>query len=264
MTVTELPVLKPSADRKTKFHKNQKNTYGLLPGRAGSCPGATTGPGGCCDKPNGRKTNVCYVFNLMNVYGGVKNILAHNTQVMQNATQEEMVQILDAEFDRFRKVEMKRPKPELYYRIHWAGDIFSEEYAEALSESIQQNSDIRFWCYTRSMFAVPILCNIENLSFYISLDPMNFKEGMDTFLRNKPKSKHLQLCYMGKENNSQARKESAEKALKPYHSDQIMKLAMGETFTPCPVDTGKLKLEMGCAVCMKCVRQYPGAVWFKT
>ena len=40
--MTTETAIKPSSDRKTEFYPGQKNTFGLLPGREGTCPGCTT------------------------------------------------------------------------------------------------------------------------------------------------------------------------------------------------------------------------------
>ena len=262
--------LKPTCDRKTKFWKNQKNTYGLLPGLEGSCPGATTAPGGCWHIKPGRKLPECYVAHTMSAYKGVRNVLEHNTRLLKAASFDEKVRLLNDEFARFRKAEMRRTEAKLVYRIHWSGDIFDMDYANALAKAIQDNPDIEFWNYTRSLFAVPVLCNIENLRLYISLDPVNIQQGTMTYVEHKTTKNHLQVCYMSDIDDFEDHMQRAHNILteenrlresmgyKPKSGDLPRKL------TPCPVDTGKLKLEMGCAVCKRCVKTLPDPVFFKT
>jgi hypothetical protein len=232
-------MIKPTSDRKTRRYPSQKNTFGLLPGRDGTCPGATLGAGGCCDIPVGRKLPVCYVFRNMSAYPGVRAVLAHNTALLRQATSEEQVKLLVAEFTRFQDAELKhatrnKTPPWLYYRLHWSGDFFDQQYAESMVQAIQQFPDTRFWTYTRSLWAVPILTRARNLSTYISLDAVNLKAGLDcyyTWMRADRLAKHhnIEVCYMGKDNDT------------------------GLLLSECPVDSGKLALENGCANCTKCI-----------
>jgi len=270
-------MLKPTCDRKTRSYPTQKNTFGLLPGLEGTCPYATTAPGGCWHIADNKKLPECYVARTMSVFKGVGPALAHNTQLLQHATQWEMVELLDAEFQRFKKTELRRTKKgqttDLRYRLHWAGDIFNETYAQALAQAIQLNSDISFWCYTRSFFAVPILCNIPNLILYLSLDPVNVQAGLITYTDYKTERNNLQICYMNSENDFP---EHVGRALQIAEGrNQIRKMLGGserplqacsiDAMRVCPVDAGKLDLESGCAKCKKCIDP-TGAkpVWFRT
>ena len=243
----------PTHDRKTRARKNQKNTFGLLPGIKGTCPCATVEPGGCWHVREGRKLPECYVAHTMSAYPGVKQVLQHNTALLSAATQDEMVELLHKEFARFRSTEEKHhtknniPLYNPLYRLHWSGDIFNEAYAEALAVAIGINTDIKFWCYTRSFFAIPILSNLPNLNLYLSLDPVNVNTGLKAYIKHKGTTA-LQLCYMNKTNDIQNR-----------HT-----LLTGSDFMACPVDTGKLGLEEGCHTCTMCTRAQPRPVWFAT
>jgi hypothetical protein len=276
--ITEL--LKPTCDSKTRFYKTQKNTYGLLPGGGmhllngvtckGSCPGATTGPGGCWNAPDGRKNKTCYVDNLMKVYKNVGGVLAHNTELMMEADYRGKVELLLAEFERFRKTEARRKKkgntPYLYYRLHWSGDIFDQEYARALKQAMTTNSDIEFWCYTRSFFSVPILCDTPNLNLYLSLDPVNYVEGMATYVEHRHRSPRLAVCYMAKEKDVEQYDEAVKAELERRNltGDKPLDWALNPRYTPCPADTKRLKTEEACKTCGKCIFPGPGNVWFKT
>lgn len=263
-------MLKPSCDRKTKFWKGQKNTFGLLPGLEGTCPGATTAPGGCWHIKPGRKLPECYVASVMNIYKGVYAVLEHNTKLLKLADLAGKVALLNAEFARFRKAELRRKEPRLVYRLHWAGDIFDMEYARALALAINQNPDIEFWNYTRSLFAVPELCNIKNLKLYISTDPVNIQQAMMTFAEYKTNENTLQICYMSKENDFP---EHMERTSKLITAENELRTKLGYTpknsnvplaLKSCPVDTGQLGLENGCSVCKRCFKTLPDPIWFAT
>ena len=231
--------LKLSSDRKVRFYKTQHNSFGTLPGPpeiGGTCPGCTTGIGGCYYSAKKRPT--CYVSSLLDIYSGVRNILTHNTALLRAASLEEKKLIFDTTFNTF-KTKKRNAEPNNNFRLNWSGDIFDKDTAYALGSSIRDNPEINFWTYTRSFNCVPILFDICNLKLYLSLDAVNLKEGLATYNKysrvNNIKS-NVAMCYMGEENYL--------------------------NLTPCPVDTGKLVLEEGCSNCMLCL--HGNAVWFKT
>lgn len=270
--------LKPTGDRKTKFHKNQQNTFGLLPGNNGTCPGCTMEKGGCWYLAPGRRTRTCYVDNLMNVYSGVKGVLQHNTGILKSATQAEMTEILHAEFTRFEAVEDRMAKSsgkdqDLFYRLHWSGDVFSHVYAEALVEAMTKHPRITFWGYTRSFDAVPILLKAKNLILHLSLDQVNLVRGLQCYEDNDgPTLDRLQVCYMAETNNFPYLRNYL---LEIFRTRNALRVAVGLKAKPlewlatmelheCPVDTGKLKTEFGCMNCKACVTRGKRAVWFKS
>lgn len=270
-----IETIKPTGDRKTRFYASQKNTFGLLPGIEGSCPCATTADGGCWSIPAGRKTPNCYVAGTMAAYPGVKGILQHNTSVLMAAGEIDKTCILTEEFSRFSAHELKRKAKglpySLNYRLHWSGDIFNEEYAWALRSSMASYPEITFWCYTRSFFAVPILCNVENLILYLSLDPVNVQAGLSAFNENKTLTNKLQICYMSKINDFASHLPRTKQILdeenklrKLMHEPIRYNWAEKASLRACPVDAGTMALEGGCAKCGGCICAKPRAVWFET
>jgi hypothetical protein len=231
--------LKPTADRKTWAYRGQQNTFGLLPGSpetGGTCPGATYGCAGCQSTPNGRKTPLCYVEKIMRGRKAVANSLAFNTELFKQSMYTEKVLLLMREFNRFWKTEKRRQKTdELWYRLHWSGDIPDPEYAHALREAIEAHPFINFWCYTRSFFSVPILAGLKNLQLYISLDDENKDEGLEVY-RKFSDYENVQVCWMSE--------------------------TCPDGFRPCPVDVGRKDLENACQECKLCLTGKP--VWFKT
>lgn len=251
--------IKPSGDSKVRFRKTQKNTFGLLPGLTGTCPKATVGLGGCSHIQKNKKLPICYVFRLMRVYKNVGPVLEHNTKIIKQANYADKVNILKKEFQRFKTAELKQKTPKLYYRIHWSGDVYDLEYAKALSEAMRAFPEIQFWNYTRTFEVAEYLANnTPNLVQYLSLDPVNFSEGIQVFsgwLKSNPPYDNLTICYMNKVNdfNDRLKKEKESK-------DNLL------NFTPklmgCPVDENIIPIEGGCAACRMCLIGRP--VWFKT
>lgn len=278
-SVSQTGALKPSHDRKVAFRPGQFNNFGLLPGRDGTCPAATEGPGGCSNIPAGRKLKTCYVFALMKCYSGVKGVLEHNTFLMKNATCEEMTALLDNEFTRFEESEARREDPKLAYRLHWSGDVFNQDYADALVAAMGRHPTVQFWTYTRHFWEkipktkrkrtitkiVDTLIKAPNLSLYLSLDPDNILNGLECFYSLRAEHgdiKNLQLCYMAKENDFLAQAE----AVRPEAMNASQWPEVLPTLSPCPVDTGKIPLVGGCAKCQKCIglRQRLMPIWFKS
>ena len=142
------------------------NTFGLPSGKTYSCPGETA----ICSK-------VCYAGKLEKVYKGVKAVLLNNWELLKDADESTMVDLLENMIDEFRKDCEKKNAP-LLFRIHWDGDFFNDKYARAWQYVILNNTDIKFWVYTRVKTAAIILKNIPNLSLYYSADAENIKEAV--------------------------------------------------------------------------------------
>lgn len=142
------------------------NTFGLPSGKTYSCPGETA----ICSK-------VCYAGKLEKVYKGVKAVLLNNWELLKDADEPTMVDLLENMIDEFRKDCEKKNAP-LLFRIHWDGDFFNDKYARAWQYVILNNTDIKFWVYTRVKTAAIILKNIPNLSLYYSADAENIKEAV--------------------------------------------------------------------------------------
>lgn len=132
-----------------------------------SCPGRTS----FCDS--------CYGARSENS-PGVAPLLAHNLQLLtEAATVENMAALLDDLVDTYT-VEADNADvddDDRMFRIHWDGDFYSTDYAEAWCRTIEDHPDVRFWAYTRSFRApvdvVEILVDLPNLALYLSVDTDN-------------------------------------------------------------------------------------------
>ena len=183
------PMLKRSNDRKVTnlVSKNGKtpaiaNTFGLPAGKAFSCPGATS----ICE-------SVCYAGKLEKVYKGVRDVLMHNWNLLKDADEPTMVDLIEDMIADFRK-DCEKKNAKLLFRIHWDGDFFNDTYARAWQYVILQNSDIQFWVYTRVKSAALILDNIANLSLYYSTDDENKDIAHDL----RKTGTKIRLAYLGK------------------------------------------------------------------
>jgi hypothetical protein len=179
-------MLKRSMDRKVTnaVSPNGKtatiaNTFGLPAGKDYSCPGQTE----TCGK-------VCYAGKLEKVYKGVRDVLMHNWELLRNADEPTMVDLLENMIADFRKDCEKKDAPKLF-RIHWDGDFFNDTYTRAWQYVIISNPDIKFWVYTRVATAAEMLKGIENLSLYYSTDKDNKEIAI-----NLNKEKGIKLAYL--------------------------------------------------------------------
>lgn len=201
------------------------NTFGLPSGKAYSCPGAT----GVCE-------SICYAGKLEKVYKGVKNVLLNNWELLKNADVPTMEKLLGEMINEFI-ADCEKRKAEKLFRIHWDGDFFSVDYTNAWRNVILANPSIRFWVYTRSDFAVPLLTGIDNLALYFSTDNDNLE-----LAKSLRKSDGVKLAYLA--NNFAMGKE-------------VMATIVDKSPVPCPENSKKLKLitEKGsaCVTCGQCV-----------
>ena len=182
------PMLKRSNDRKVTnlVTKNGKqsaiaNTFGLPAGKAYSCPGATS----ICE-------SVCYAGKLEKVYKGVRAVLLHNWELLRNADEPTMVDLIENMIIDFKK-DCDKKNAEKLFRIHWDGDFFNDTYTYAWKTVIEKHSDIQFWVYTRVKGAALILKDISNLSLYYSTDDENKEIGHELKV-----NEGIRLAYLGK------------------------------------------------------------------
>lgn len=173
-------MLKRSADRKVtplvritekSWTVKSKNSFGLPAGKKFSCPGATS----VCE-------NICYASKIEKLFPNSRNLLLHNWNLLKDANTVRMALLLDNMIQEFRR-ESEKMGSEKIFRIHWDGDFFSESYAVAWADVIENNPDVHFWVYTRSFVdslnVIPIIAGIDNLSVYLSADSDNYETAKD-------------------------------------------------------------------------------------
>lgn len=145
------------------------NSFGLPSGTAFSCPGATS----FCER-------ICYAGKLEKVYKGVSNILLHNWNLLKDADFDTMVALLSGMIAEF-VAETRKDGGAFDFRIHWDGDFFSRTYAEAWAKVMRDYPEVSFWVYTRSFTGqvqvIDILADVDNLTLYLSADPVNIAEA---------------------------------------------------------------------------------------
>jgi hypothetical protein len=201
------------------------NTFGLPAGKDFACPGATS----VCE-------TICYAGKLEKVFKGVKAALVYNWEQLKDADQETMYGLLKDMIDDFR-ADCEKFNADKKFRIHWDGDFFDEKYTRAWRDVILENTDVQFWVYTRSAFAVPILTGIANLGLYFSADSANIRLAIEL-----KREYGVQLAYLAKTFATGREDLQGETVKSPV---------------PCPENAGKLPLisptGSACVTCGQCV-----------
>lgn len=193
-----MPTLKLSDNSKTKFRRDHKNTFGLtygLPSNGGTCPGATEGKGGCLDVRDGHKRPTCYMAKVTQIYKAVGAVLTHNTDLLMGKTQVEMAGVLRETMEAFVKANEAK-KDALFFRLHYSGDFFSEDYARAWAEVMVQFPQVRFWVYSRSYSYAGFFAQVPNLTFFFSVDPVNYASVLEHY-RTVSHLPNFALAWLG-------------------------------------------------------------------
>jgi hypothetical protein len=218
------------------------NAFGLnfgLPENGGTCPGATSGAGGCLNVRDGLKRETCYMAKITQIYKGVAKNLKFNTDLIQGKSYDEMIPILRATVQEF--VDMNE-EADWCFRLHYSGDFFSTDYARAWAAVIKEFPRVRFWVYTRSFTSkvnvLPYLVDCTNLVIYLSLDPANMQEGLSAYEPFKDRA-NVGLAWLGKSKPAELR------------------------WVTCPETSGILKntkQQGACARCRLCIDRYKSKV----
>ena len=178
-TVTSKPTnyasFKLTNNSKTRFHKDHDNTFSLASGppeHGGTCVNATHGEGGCVGK--------CYDVNLRKLYKKYASAEDYNTALVWDKPFEEQFAIIENSIDKWL---LNGGHKEPYFRIHTGGEFFNMSYTRAWAKAIEKRPEVQFWAYTRSLFAVPLLAELSNLTLMLSCDPVNKDKVLDMYAR---------------------------------------------------------------------------------
>lgn len=158
-------MLKRSNDRKTANlvvggNSKIKNAFGLPAGI--TCPGKTD----YC-------VRICYADKTESFRSAVRALVMHNYEQLLacNDDTKAMIELLESMVADFRR-DCERLAAPKFFRIHWDGDFFSDNYARAWAHVIERNDDVAFWVYTRVESAARIIQK-TGATLYFSGDPDN-------------------------------------------------------------------------------------------
>lgn len=221
-TISRYESFRLTNNSKVRFFDFHNNTFSLKQGppeEGGTCPMATAGKGGCL--------NVCYDKNLRKLYKRYASIEDENTSLVIDAPFQEMYSVIKNTVTKWLlNGGIKAP----YFRIHTGGDFFSEEYARAWAKVIEETPDVRFWAFTRSLFAVPVLAECKNITLMLSCDPVNKDSVLELYEKYK-EYKNVALAWMG---------------------DSFPAEISDRNQLDCPEVTGKMKKMKDIGACARC------------
>lgn len=150
--------LKLSSSSKLTY-KGRNNCFSIDPCR--TCLGKTQA---CVD---------CYAFKGRHVFDSVKNRRINNTDII--------IQSIDnptAIENELYNIVSKNKNP--FFRIHEAGDFFSQIYIDIWNNVIQSIPDKKFWAYTRSFnLDYSKIVNNKNMKLYTSIDRYNYSKAVE-------------------------------------------------------------------------------------
>lgn len=209
---------------KVRFQKEHRNTFSLAQGRpedGGTCVNATP----ACLK-------VCYDANLRKLYKKYAAVEDYNTALVIDGSFKEKFEIIN---NTISKWLLNGGAAEPYFRIHTGGEFFDVSYTKAWRKAIIAYPTVRFWAYTRSLFTVPLLQDLENLTLFLSCDKDNKDKVLAVYDKYKS-NPNIAVAWMGDDKPEN------------FPSDRAVLV--------CPEVTGKTK-KLGftgaCARCRACV-----------
>ena len=264
--------LRRTIDRKTKFYPTNKNTFGLLPGPpevGGTCPRCTRGEGGCwCDS---KGSPVCYAATCCRIYKAAAKILRDNQEVIlgENIVGNLLQMLSDFQRENYRYAVRNKTDPDKfqYFRWHWSGDLCNLRYAEAVVKAIKLTPGLKHWIYTRSFEFAELFKELPNVVVYLSLDPCNWRQGVDTYFRSGLyDNQRFKMCFMAKTKDpvNAVLLELKEHPESYGDADKIKAWADSTRVSTCPVDDHKLSLEYGCSKCRQCISSGNQLLWFRS
>lgn len=221
-TINEYSSFQLTNNSKVRFFDGHNNTFSLTQGppeEGGTCPMATAGEGGCL--------KVCYDKNLRKLYKKYAAVEDANTSKVIDASLDRMYRVIK---NTVLKWLLNGGQSRPYFRIHTGGDFFSENYASAWAKVIEETPEVRFWAFTRSLFAVPILAECKNLTLMLSCDPVNRENMLKVYSAYK-EYPNVAIAWMGSSFPSEV-----------DDRDQL----------DCPEVTGKIKKLKDIGACARC------------
>lgn len=177
-----------------------------------SCPGATQACEGC------------YAIHKRSLFSNVIKRNYSNWLALQ--------EVGDNVQEMANKLLAIIPKSAKNFRIHSAGDFFSQNYIDAWALVIAQKPDIKFWAYTRSFgFGFENIAKLENFVLFASTDSFNVDDA-----------KSFVAKY---------RAFGVRHAYGPWDKND----SLPENTIACPVTSKKLKTEGACESCKLCLNK---------
>lgn len=141
--------------------------------------GTPAGPvdqGGTCPGYSEAFCGDCYAIDTARHWSTVSALLGRNlgrlVALDQAAGWRGVAVGLDRMLDAFEVEAARRGAPPVF-RPYWSGDLRGRGDAYAWRAAMRAHPGVRFWQYTRTLDAVPILAGVPNLVLFVSIDEGN-------------------------------------------------------------------------------------------
>ena len=149
--------------------------------------------GGSCVNATESCLKVCYDANLRKLYKGYKAVEDANYELVKDVSFDMHLEVVR---NTVNKWLLTAGHENALFRIHTGGEFFNESYTRAWRQVIAGTPEAYFWAYTRSMFAVPILAGLKNLTLMLSCDMDNQAEVLRTYEEFKHQP-NIAVAWMG-------------------------------------------------------------------
>ena len=209
---------------KVRFFDGHNNTFSISQGRVED--------GGTCVNATEACLKVCYDATLRRIYKHYRANEDYNKDLVWEKPMAEQVEVIS---NSVKKWYYGTGHAQPFFRIHTGGEFFNENYTNAWRTVIDESQQIQFWVYTRSLFAVPILAGLKNLTLLLSCDEDNKDDVLKTYevFKDHPR---ISVAWMGNTPPSEFPKDRA--------------------LLVCPEVTGKTKTvnkQGACSRCRACI-----------
>lgn len=195
----------------------------------------------------------CYAHNLERAYTNVRNVMETNLAVLKGMDESQMIEAIIDALDEF-ELRCEKFGAEKLFRIHWDGDFFSTEYAEAWAYALAITPDVTAWVYTRDADAYRILmdADLPNLRVWFSVDRT---DQVLTGVNQMVVAQKLAEEYGERFGPASLAPTFAE-------AQAMNKELTGKPGAKCPELTGQIPLNGACQACRLCIDKPARAIAF--
>jgi len=133
---------------------------------------------------------------IVRIYKSAGERLKRNTSQLRKAGKDrKKLEALLTEM--VQKFVDENEEKDWYFRLHYSGDFYSKEYAQAWAKVIRKFPKVKFWAYTRSFQFVKYLIREKNLSIYLSTDSENWKVAVPLYKQFRRWYKNIGIAWLG-------------------------------------------------------------------
>lgn len=134
----------------------------------------------------------CYVHGLEANAKSVHDLYRHNSRIIREILASPFV----AQWALIMATWIRENAPEIGFRWHVSGDLFSAEYAGFVAAVMAASPTVRHWIYTRSFPFTAAFVGLKNVSVNYSVDRDNLADAMIYYNAHAANGAPVRLCYL--------------------------------------------------------------------